>query len=142
MIKDNISDSDSAFYLFQINPASSALNISLLKRYLMKQIFYQHIHNHDRSRTIRSRSSKISFLVFKLLGRRGRSKLVEGLELSALAPQNPTFEPPGHSLGPLVLDELFGWHGEDIVQFFERTLLGLGNEVEDHDQRRHVKATV
>lgn len=42
----------------------------------------------------------------------------------------------------LVAHEASAGDSEDIVEFFECTLLGLGDEEEDHDESHHVEASV
>lgn len=39
-------------------------------------------------------------------------------------------------------DELSGWDGKDVVELFESSLFGLGNEEEDHAEGNNVHATV
>lgn len=69
-------------------------------------------------------------------------EMVKGLKLRVLAPQDVPLEPVGQRLVDLVADVLAGRHGEDVVELFERPLLGLGEEEEDEHERDDVEAGV
>lgn len=51
--------------------------------------------------------------------------LVQRLERGALLEEDVTLDPPRRGLSELVLGELAGGHGEDVVEFLEGLLLRL-----------------
>jgi hypothetical protein len=53
------------------------------------------------------------------------SKFVKRLETSVTAEQDPTFEEVGKRFCNLVFGEYRNGHIENLIEFFERTLLGL-----------------
>ena len=71
---------------------------------------------------------------FRLLNdRRGLLELLaEDVALNGIRKPDPE----------LVAEELAGWDGEDLVQFFERELLSLAHETEDHEPGDQVEAGV
>ena len=72
----------------------------------------------------------------------GAIELVEFGAFGALPEQNPALEPPRQNREDLVAHVRPGGDGKDIIEFLERTLLGLGNPKENHNQSTHVKACV
>lgn len=69
----------------------------------------------------------------KLIQRRTRSVLVE---------KHPALEPPRQRGADLVTGKGAHGDGEDVVEFFEGALFGLGDPEEDHDESEDVHATV
>jgi hypothetical protein len=65
-------------------------------------------------------------------------KVVQRLENSILALQDPVVEPPWESFGELVAHVRASWDSEDVVELFESALLRLRDPEEDHDQRDDV----
>lgn len=59
----------------------------------------------------------------RLLGVAGVLLVVERLERGALLEEDVALEPPGCGLRELVLGELAGRYGEDVVEFLEGLLL-------------------
>ena len=69
-------------------------------------------------------------------------EVVERLQLGILSEEHVALEPPGQCFGKLVLGVHTSGYSKDVVQFFERTLLGLGYEQEDKTQGSNIKAGV
>lgn len=69
-------------------------------------------------------------------------KVIQGLEGGLLVPENVALDEPRQPGAGLVPPEATQGHGKDVVEFFERALLGLRHEEEDHDQGAHVEARV
>lgn len=72
----------------------------------------------------------------------GVVECVERLENSTLTLEDPAVDPPWKSLGELVVHVGACWDGEDVVEFLECTLLGLGDPEEDHNERDNVRAGI
>ena len=54
--------------------------------------------------------------------------VVEGLEHGVALEEYPLLEEVGYRLGELVLGKDWDWDTEDLIQFFESTLLGFAGE--------------
>lgn len=69
-------------------------------------------------------------------------EVIKRLKSDISLPQNIAFEPPGESLRGVVLDEYARRYGEDVVEFLESALLGLGHPQEDHDECHNIESGI
>lgn len=67
-------------------------------------------------------------------------EVVQRFECRVFATQNVSFDEEGQRFIELIARMFADGHAEDIVEFLQRALLGLGDKEENHDERSDVAA--
>lgn len=66
-------------------------------------------------------------------------EVIERFKRGALVEENIALDPVRKGLGELVVHERACGNGKDVVEFFERALLGLGHPEENHHECQEVQ---